>query len=56
MVVAEVPGGVERLTRDMPLLAEFPTCQVLDECCSSCTCLRQACLCIPVLWFFQQAT
>ncbi|CAL8464190.1 g3725 [Coccomyxa elongata] len=28
MVVAEVPGGVERLTRDMPLLAEFPTCQV----------------------------
>lgn len=34
MVVAEVPGGVERLTRDMPLLAEFPTCQVLDLCSS----------------------
>ena len=30
MVIAEVPGGVERLTRDMPLLAEFPTCQVMQ--------------------------
>ncbi len=28
MVVAEAPGGTARLTRDMPLLAEFPTCQV----------------------------
>lgn len=36
MVVAEAPGGTARLTRDMPLLAEFPTCQVTpnDTCCT----------------------
>ena len=28
VIVTESPGGAARLTRSMPLLAEFPLCQV----------------------------